>query len=62
MYCKQTFIRDDFISWSTEEKLVRDEYFSRPRFIHTRFDITPIQQRLVRSEKYSQRRGSDKIF
>lgn len=62
MYCKQTFIRDDFISRSTEEKLVRDKYFSRTRFIHTRFDITPIQQRPVHSEKYSQQRGSGKNF
>lgn len=55
-----SFICDDFISRFTGDKLVRDDYFLRPNpcLIQTRFDITPIRQRLVCGEKYSRQRGS----
>lgn len=44
---KQTFIPNDFILYFTRGKLVCDDYFLRPHFIQTHFDISPIQQRLV---------------
>lgn len=57
-YCKLTFIRDDFILQFTGDEQVRNVYFSRSRFIHIRFDIKSIPQRLVCGEKYSQQKGS----
>lgn len=53
-YYKPTFIREDFILRFTGDKLVWDHfsYFSRSRFIHTRFDITPVDKSLVNGERY----------
>lgn len=59
-YCKPTFHSQRLYSWSTEEKLVCDDYFSWPHINHTRFDIALIQQNLIRGEKYSWQRGSRK--
>lgn len=36
----------------TGDELNHNEYFSRTRFIHTRFDITQIWQRLIPDKKY----------
>lgn len=47
-------IRHDFISRFTMDKLVCNNYFSWPRFIHIRFDIAPIRQRLVRGNIYDE--------
>lgn len=44
-YCKQTFIRSDFISRSTADKLVRNDLYSWPN-LYGRV-ITNIQQGLV---------------
>lgn len=45
----------DFISRFTMDKLVCNDYFSRPRFIHIHFNIiAPIWQRLVRGNIYDE--------
>lgn len=49
-FCKSTFIRDNFISRFSGDKLVSNDYFSQPCFIHTCFDITSTG--LVCGEKY----------
>lgn len=55
MYCKLTLIRNDFISRSTQDKLVRNDYNSRSRFTHT---LVLIRQNLVRAENCSRQKGS----
>lgn len=58
IYCKQTFIRENFISWFAGDELVCDDYFSRQHLNRTCFHTTPIRQRLIHGEKYSRWRGS----
>lgn len=55
--CKPTFIRKDFISRSTGDYLVRNDFFPLTRFFSFRFGITPIRYRLVLGEKSSQQIG-----
>lgn len=45
-YCKPTFICDNFISRFNGDKLVCKNYFHH-HALSTRFDITPMPQRLV---------------
>lgn len=58
-HCKPTFIRGDFISRFTSDKLVRYNLFSRPSSIETRVVITTIRKGLVCGVKYSRRRSLD---
>lgn len=55
IYYKPTLICIDFISWLLK---IPYDYFSRPCFIHTHFDIIHIRQRQVSGEKHLRRRVS----